>query len=101
MPGVDGATPYLDAEGMVRGQGGEIIGVRVRGIDPARVGTVTDLREDLLPGSERRARATLAAPDGAGNGRPGSEPQASDAPASSSAASSRPPRASASATRWS
>jgi lipoprotein-releasing system permease protein len=26
--------------------------VRVRGIDPARVGSVTDLRSDLLPGSE-------------------------------------------------
>jgi lipoprotein-releasing system permease protein len=52
VPDVVGASPYLDAEGMVRGQGGGIVGVRVRGIDPARVGTVTDLRADLLPGSE-------------------------------------------------
>jgi lipoprotein-releasing system permease protein len=52
LPDVQGASPYLDAEGMVRGPGGSIMGVRVRGIDPARVGTVTDLREDLLPGSE-------------------------------------------------
>ena len=47
-----GASPYLDAEGMIRGAAGGIIGVRVRGIDPERIGAVTDLREDLLPGSE-------------------------------------------------
>jgi lipoprotein-releasing system permease protein len=52
VPDVLGASPYLDAEGMVRGPGGSIMGVRVRGIDPARIGTVTDLRNDLLPGSE-------------------------------------------------
>jgi len=52
VPEVLGASPYLDAEGMVRGQGGSIMGVRVRGIDPEQVGTVTDLRADLLPGSE-------------------------------------------------
>jgi lipoprotein-releasing system permease protein len=53
--GVDdvlGASPYLDGDGMIRGAGGGIIGVRVRGIDPERIGDVTDLREDLLPGSE-------------------------------------------------
>jgi lipoprotein-releasing system permease protein len=47
-----GASPYLDGEGMVRGAAGGIIGVRVRGIDPELIGNVTDLREDLLPGSE-------------------------------------------------
>jgi lipoprotein-releasing system permease protein len=47
-----GASPYLDGEGMIRGAAGEIIGVRVRGIDPELIGEVTDLREDLLPGSE-------------------------------------------------
>jgi lipoprotein-releasing system permease protein len=47
-----GASPYLDGEGMIRGTAGGIIGVRVRGIDPERIGEVTDLREDLLPGSE-------------------------------------------------
>ena len=52
MPGVVGAAPYVDGEGMVRGERGEIVAVRVRGIDPERVGSVTDLREDLLPGSE-------------------------------------------------
>jgi lipoprotein-releasing system permease protein len=37
---------------MIRGSAGGIIGVRVRGIDPELIGDVTDLREDLLPGSE-------------------------------------------------
>jgi lipoprotein-releasing system permease protein len=47
-----GASPYLDGEGMIRSAAGGIIGVRVRGIDPELIGEVTDLREDLLPGSE-------------------------------------------------
>jgi lipoprotein-releasing system permease protein len=51
VEGVVAASPYLDAEGMVRGAGGEILAVRVRGIDPKRVGQVTDLREDLQQGS--------------------------------------------------
>jgi len=51
-PDVIGASPYLDAEGMIRGPNGEIVGVRVRGIDPQRISEVTDLKEDLLWGSE-------------------------------------------------
>jgi lipoprotein-releasing system permease protein len=50
-PGVVAASPYLDAEGMVRAPGGRIMAVRVRGVDPMRVGDVTDLREDLVSGS--------------------------------------------------
>ena len=52
VEGVVGASPYVEAEGMVRGRQGEIVGVRLRGIDPARIGRVTDLPEDLQPGSE-------------------------------------------------
>ncbi len=52
VEGVIGASPYVDAEGMVRGSAGEIIGVRVRGIDPERIATVTDLASDLVEGSE-------------------------------------------------
>jgi len=52
VPGVIGATPYVDGEGMVRGERGEVLAVRVRGIDPDRIVSVTDLREDLRPGSE-------------------------------------------------
>jgi lipoprotein-releasing system permease protein len=50
-PGVKAASPYLDAEGMVRGAGGEIVGVKVHGVDPTRIGNVTDLRTDLIAGS--------------------------------------------------
>jgi lipoprotein-releasing system permease protein len=71
LPDVVGAAPYLDAEGMVRGQGGGIVGVRVRGIDPERVGTVTDLRADLLPGSEGALEALERSPDGNGAGEYG------------------------------
>jgi lipoprotein-releasing system permease protein len=51
VPGVVAASPYLDAEGMVRAPHGAITAVRVRGVDPTAVGDVTDLREDLVEGS--------------------------------------------------
>ncbi len=51
VPQVVAAAPYLDAEGMVRGAHGQIVGVRVRGIDPEHAGDVTDLRQDLVQGS--------------------------------------------------
>jgi lipoprotein-releasing system permease protein len=51
VSGVVAASPFLDADGMVRGPGGEIVGVRIRGVDPTRVGRVTDLSEDLVEGS--------------------------------------------------
>jgi lipoprotein-releasing system permease protein len=51
VPGVVAASPFVHAEGMVRGDAGEIVGVRVQGVDPERVGQVTDLREDLIAGS--------------------------------------------------
>jgi lipoprotein-releasing system permease protein len=63
LPDVVAASPYLDAEGMVRGNAGEIMAVRVRGVDPARVGRVTDLGEDLIAGS---LDALTAAPDAEG-----------------------------------
>jgi lipoprotein-releasing system permease protein len=56
-PGVTAASPYVDAEGMVRGSRGEIMAVRVRGVDPDRVGSVTDLREDLVEGQIESLRA--------------------------------------------
>ena len=65
MPGVVSASPYLDAEGMVRAPGGQIMAVRVRGVDPNRVGDVTDLRKDLLSGSlaDLEPRATAEGED--------------------------------------
>jgi lipoprotein-releasing system permease protein len=59
IPDVVAASPFLDAEGLVRGSAGEIMGVRVRGVDPARVGRVTDLEDDLLT---RGALADLVQP---------------------------------------
>lgn len=50
VPGVEAASAYLDAEGMVRGSRGQISSIRLRGIDPATVGNVTDLEEDLIEG---------------------------------------------------
>ena len=61
VEGVTGVSPYLDAEGMVRGEGGRIYSVRVRGIDPVTVGDVTELPQDLILGS-------LASLGGNGNG---------------------------------
>jgi len=61
VPGVSAASPFLQAEGMVRGAGGEIVGVRIQGVDPLRVGDVTDLRSDLVAGS---LDALAAKPEG-------------------------------------
>ncbi len=65
FPEVEGASPYTEMDGMVRGERGEILGVRLRGVDPGRVTGVTDLREDLLPGSEGALEAL--APDAQGD----------------------------------
>ena len=62
IPGVEAASPYLDAEGMVRGSQGQISSVRLRGIDPSTVGRVTDLEEDLIAGRLE----DLSPPGGAG-----------------------------------
>ncbi|MFQ5416997.1 MAG: lipoprotein-releasing ABC transporter permease subunit [Myxococcota bacterium] len=51
IPEVVSASPFIDADGMVRGPAGEIMAVRLRGVDPQRVATVTDLREDIVEGS--------------------------------------------------
>jgi lipoprotein-releasing system permease protein len=50
VSGVLGAAPYVDAEGMVRGGAGEIVAVRLRGIDLEHVGDVTDLPQDVVSG---------------------------------------------------
>jgi lipoprotein-releasing system permease protein len=70
-PDVTGASPYLDAEGMIRGPNGEIKGVRVRGIDPARVTEVSDLQEDLLYGSEDALSHLGLEPNADGQPEPG------------------------------
>ena len=50
-PGIVAASPFLDAEGIVRGGAGRIRGVQIHGVDPARIASVTDLGEDLRRGS--------------------------------------------------
>jgi lipoprotein-releasing system permease protein len=68
VPGVVAASPYLEADGMVRGRDGDIFSVVVRGIDPAGIGAVTDIESDLIVGSlDALAR---------GDGASASEPEA-------------------------
>jgi lipoprotein-releasing system permease protein len=67
VSGVEAASPYLDAEGMVRGSQGQISSVRLRGIDPRTVGRVTDLEGDLVAGSLNDLRP----PAGEASGDPG------------------------------
>jgi len=71
IPGVEAASPYLDAEGMVRGGQGQISSIRLRGIDPESVGDVTDLENDLLGG---RTLTELFAPVGTGEASDGRTP---------------------------
>lgn len=51
VPGVVGATPFVLAEAILRGEGGEIQGVLLKGIDPATVGEATEVERDLIMGS--------------------------------------------------
>lgn len=48
---IEAASPFFDAEGMVRGEGGGIAGIRIHGVDPAHLAAVTDLEEDVREGS--------------------------------------------------
>ena len=64
VPGVTGASAFLDAQGMVRGPAADIYSVRLRGIDPESVADVTDLRQDIVAGS---VDALSAADGGAGD----------------------------------
>jgi len=67
VPGVTAASPYLDAEGMVRSDSGSLFGIRLRGIDPETADAVTSLGtriasgslEALRGGAERQAPAIL------------------------------------------
>ena len=63
-PGVVAASPYLDADAMVRGRGGEIYSVRVRGVDPEAASAVTRLRENVVAGSLEDLSGESAPTDG-------------------------------------
>ena len=71
LPDVIAASPYLDAEGMVRGDAGEIMGVRVRGIDVARVRGLPDTDDAglVLQGEARRAWWCRGRSSSPGSGR--------------------------------
>ncbi len=51
VSGVLGVTPVVLGEAVLRGEGGQIQGVLLKGIDPATVAEATDLRNDLIMGS--------------------------------------------------
>jgi lipoprotein-releasing system permease protein len=58
VPGVVAASPFVDADAMIRGRGGEIYTVRVRGVDTDRVAEVTRLGQDMVSGSLASLEAT-------------------------------------------
>ncbi|MCS5636117.1 MAG: ABC transporter permease, partial [Myxococcota bacterium] len=57
VEGVVAASPFIEAEGMVRTSQGTIAPLRLRGIDPARAVAVTSLAERVLAGSLDDLRA--------------------------------------------
>jgi lipoprotein-releasing system permease protein len=57
VPGVEGATPFLATDAILRGERGALQAIALKGVDPATVGEATQLAEDLVEGS-------LAALDG-------------------------------------
>ncbi len=52
VPGVVGQTPSIDNPVMVLAEGDEVQGIVLKGIDPGTVGSVLDLRKNMLPGGE-------------------------------------------------
>jgi lipoprotein-releasing system permease protein len=52
VPGVEGQSPSIDNPVMVLGEGDEVQGIMLKGIDPETVGSVLDLRKNMLPGGE-------------------------------------------------
>jgi lipoprotein-releasing system permease protein len=66
VEGVVAASPFVEAEGMVRKAGGGIAPLRLRGIDPVRAVAVTNLADRVLAGD----LGDLIAPDAAGDEGP-------------------------------
>ena len=66
VAGVEGATPFLTADAIVRGAGGELQAIVLKGIDPETVAGVTQLREDLLPDSQNSLAELAADPEADG-----------------------------------
>jgi len=70
-PGVTAVSPFLDAEGMVRSRQGDVFAVRLRGVDPVRVGQVTDLSNDMRAGTLDGLMPSQASSNGEGASPPG------------------------------
>jgi lipoprotein-releasing system permease protein len=64
LPDVEAASPFLDADGMIRGEDGRIVGVRIRGIDPDQREAIGELADDLVEGSLRDFAPRPLADDG-------------------------------------
>ncbi|MGQ0792467.1 MAG: FtsX-like permease family protein [Deltaproteobacteria bacterium] len=56
-PGVVGASPFVYGQGMMVGEA-SVVGVVVRGIDPANAGSVTNIKEAIGRGSVGREKKT-------------------------------------------
>ncbi len=69
--GVVAASPYLQAEGMVRVASGRIVPVRLRGIDPMAVSRVTKLADKVVAGSLDSLNVHTRAGEPAADGPPG------------------------------
>ena len=50
IPGVEGATPYLSTDAIVRGQAGELHAIVLKGIDVDTAAEATHIRDDLISG---------------------------------------------------
>jgi lipoprotein-releasing system permease protein len=61
--GVLAASPYLDAEGMIRVTGGRIAPVRLRGIEPSTAAQVTRLSDKIVAGELSALDGELARAD--------------------------------------
>ncbi len=51
MPEIEGATPYMDADAILRSGNGEIQAIVLKGIHPETVGDATQLPNDIVAGS--------------------------------------------------
>jgi len=51
VPGVLGATPFVQTEAILRGGSGELEAILLKGIDPATVGEATQLPQNIILGS--------------------------------------------------
>ncbi|MBW2414215.1 MAG: ABC transporter permease [Deltaproteobacteria bacterium] len=66
IPGVEGASPFLASDAILRAEGGDLLAVQLKGVDPASVSQATELEQDLVIGS---LEALASDPEGSEIGR--------------------------------